>query len=174
MPNPLHPALVHFPIVFMVLLPIAAAVSLWAIRQGARHSRAWLVPLAFAVALSGSAWLAVETGEQQEERVEDVVPEGAVEHHAGAAEQFLLLSIAVTGLVALGLLRGRPGQVARGVAVAAAAALTIAGYRVGHSGGELVYRHGAGSAYAGPAGAASRDAALERGRGGEEEESERR
>ena len=91
MPNPLHPALVHFPIVFMVLLPIAAVVSLWAIRQGARHSRAWLVPLAFAVALSGSAWLAVETGEQQEERVEDVVPESAVEHHAGAAEQFLLL-----------------------------------------------------------------------------------
>ena len=165
LPNPLHPALVHFPIVLVILLPIAAAVAVWAIRRGARPTRAWMVPLAFAVALSGSAWLAVETGEQQEERVEDVVGEAAMEGHADAAERFLLLSVAVAGLVGLGFFRGRVGAVARGTSVIAAAALTIAGYQVGHTGGGLVYQHGAASAYTGQTaaqgGAPVRDAASE-------------
>ena len=31
LPNPLHPAVVHFPIVLMFLLPISAGVALWAL-----------------------------------------------------------------------------------------------------------------------------------------------
>ncbi len=152
LPNPLHPALVHFPIVLMVLLPISAGVALWAIRRGAQSTRAWLVPTAFAVALALSAWVAVETGEGQEERVEKVVSEQAMDAHAEAAERFLLLSVAMAGLVAVGLLRNRAGSAARAVTVFAAAGLMFAGYQVGHSGGELVYRHGAASAYVGQAG----------------------
>ena len=48
LPNPLHPAVVHFPIVFMFLLPISAGVALWAIRRGANPLKAWAVPVAFA------------------------------------------------------------------------------------------------------------------------------
>ncbi len=149
LPNPLHPALVHFPIVLMVLLPIAAMVALWAIRRGAQPTKAWLVPTALAVALTASAWVAVETGEGQEELVEKVVSEQAIDAHAEAAERFLLLSAAMAGLVAIGLLRNQAGSAARVVTVVAAAGLMVAGYQVGHSGGELVYRHGAASAYVG-------------------------
>ncbi len=102
LPNPLHPALVHFPIVLVMLLPIAAAVALWTIHRGTRPTRAWLVPLAFAAALSASAWLAVETGEQQEEKVEDVVGEAAMDTHAEGAERFLFLSLGVDGASGLG------------------------------------------------------------------------
>jgi uncharacterized membrane protein len=150
LPDPLHPAMVHFPIVLMTLLPVVAGVAIWAIRRGARLTRAWLVPMAFAVALSLSSWLSVETGEQQEERVEDVVPEAAIDTHADAAERFLLLTVAMAGLAAVGLFNNRVGSLARSASVVAAAGLVFAGYQVGHSGGKLVYQHGAAAAYVGP------------------------
>lgn len=147
LPNPLHPAIVHFPIVLMFLLPISGIVAIWAIRRGASVGRAWLVPLAVASALAGSAWLAVETGESQEERVGDVVGERVVEAHADAATTFLALSVVTLVIVGAGVAPGRWGAVARGLATIAATGLVVAGARVGHSGGQLVYQHGAASAY---------------------------
>ncbi|MHB1328351.1 MAG: DUF2231 domain-containing protein [Gemmatimonadales bacterium] len=151
-PDPLHPALVHFPIVLAVLLPIAAAITLWAIRRGANPRRSWAVPVALAAALALSAWASVQTGEAEEDRVESVVPEVALETHEEAADRFLLLSFAVLAVTAAGLIGGKAGGVARIVGLAAALALAVAGYQVGHSGGELVYRHGAASAYRTPDG----------------------
>lgn len=146
-PTPLHPAIVHLPIALTLLLPLFALGALWAIRKGARASRAWGVTTALFAALSLSAWAAVETGQDQEERVEDVVAEAPFETHEEAAEAFLLLSLGVLGIAAVGLSKGRLGQAARVAGTVGSAVLVIAGYRVGHSGGELVYRYGAASAY---------------------------
>jgi len=88
LPNPLHPAVVHFPVVLAFLLPLFVGGALWAIRRGANARRAWLVPLAVAVALSLSAWAAVQTGGAQGERVERVVSEQAIESHEEMAEAF--------------------------------------------------------------------------------------
>jgi hypothetical protein len=46
-----------------------------------------------------------------------------------------------------GLARGTVGRAARYVSVASALGLVAAAAQVGHSGGALVYRHGAASAY---------------------------
>ncbi len=97
--------------------------------------------------------MAVETGENEAERVESVVPEPVLDRHAESAERFLLLSLGVLGLMGTGLLRGRLGGAARTIAATAALALTVAGYRVGHTGGALVYTHGAAAAYGGAAAA---------------------
>jgi uncharacterized membrane protein len=146
---PLHPLVVHFPIVLAVLLPISAAVALWAIRKGTTPRRAWAVPVVMAVALALSALVAVKTGEAQDERVEQVVPEPPLEAHEEAAEQFLTLSSGLALLLAAGLLRGRVGGVARGLGTAGAVALVAVAAYVGHSGGRLVYEYGAASAYTG-------------------------
>ena len=146
---PLHPIVVHFPIVLAVLLPIFALGALWAIRKGTTPRRAWSIPAALAVALAVSAFVAVETGEADDERVERVVPEQPIETHEEAAETFLTLSGALALLSAAGLVRGRIGGVARGLGTAGAVGLVaLAGY-VGHSGGKLVYEHGAASAHTG-------------------------
>jgi 4-amino-4-deoxy-L-arabinose transferase-like glycosyltransferase len=97
LPDPLHPAVVHFPMAFAVLLPISAVVALWAIRRGARPLHAWGVPLALAIALTGSSWVALETGEAQEDRVEAIVGEAPIHEHEEAAERFMLLSGIRTG-----------------------------------------------------------------------------
>jgi uncharacterized membrane protein len=145
LPSPLHPAIVHFPIVLVMLLPVAALAALWAIRRGARVSRAWAFPLVTAAALAGSAWLALETGETEEERVEEIAGEAPLETHEHAAERFLLLSGGVLLLMGAGFIKGRGGMVVRGVASTAALALVIAGYQVGHSGGRIVYGDGTSS-----------------------------
>ena len=118
---------------------------------------------------SASSWLAVETGEQQEDKVEGVVPETAFDAHEEAAEAFLYFAGGVLVISLVGLARGRLGQAARLVGTAGALGLVVAGWRVGHSGGALVYRHGAASAYTQPAagGAAARPAAAAAERGGE-------
>jgi uncharacterized membrane protein len=147
LPEPLHPAVVHFPIVLMVLLPFAAFGALWAIRRGARPARAWAIPVVAAAALTLSSWVAVETGEGEEDKVEAVVPNGSIHEHEEAAERFLAFSGVLLLITAAGLVRGRAGRGARLAATAGALGLIVLGAQVGHSGGNLVYRDGAASAY---------------------------
>jgi uncharacterized membrane protein len=147
LPNPLHPAVVHFPIVLTFLLPLFAIGALIAIRRGARPLRAWSLPLAVGAALTLSSWVAVETGEDQDERVERVVGNAPLEAHEEAAEMFLTLSGVLLLVSATGLVRGVVGRAGRITSTLGAIALVIAAAQVGHSGGELVYRHGAASAY---------------------------
>lgn len=149
LPDPLHPAVVHFPVVLVVLLPLVVLGALWAIRRGVAPGRAWAIPVATAALLAVSAWAALKTGEGQEERVEEIVPEQALHAHEEDAERFLALSGVLVVIMGAGLVRGRLGQAARLVATAGAFGLVVAGVAVGHSGGELVYKHGAASAYVG-------------------------
>ena len=148
LPDPLHPSIVHFPIALSILVPLAALAALVAARRRPDLGRTlWVVVLALAVLLVGASWVALETGEQQEERVEEIVSERPLESHADRAQIFLVISWITLGLAAVGLARGGVGRSGRALATLAALTLIPAGIRVGHSGGELVYRHGAANAY---------------------------
>jgi len=145
LPNPLHQAVVHFPIVLMLSLPVVALVTLWAIRRGANPRRVWAIPFVVAGLLTLSSWVSVETGEEQSERVERAVPKQPMESHEESAEVFFMLSGAVLVIAAAGMLNGRIGRSSRVLATFGAVGLAAAGIRVGHSGGQLVYTHGAAS-----------------------------
>lgn len=147
LPTPLHPAIVHLPIALTLLVPVFAIGALVAIQRGGKILRNWGIAAGLLAALSLSAYVSLETGEDQEEKVEAVVPEQAFETHEEAAEAFFVMSLAVLGIAAVGLASGRAGTVARVVASAGTLALVVAGYNVGHSGGKLVYEYGAASAY---------------------------
>lgn len=146
-PDPLHPAVVHFPIVLMVLVPLFMIGALAAIRRGARPRLAWSLAFTAAVLLSASAWVATQTGESEEHRAEKAAGDAAVEAHEEPAERFLLLSGALVVLALAGFAPGTAGRLARGVALAGSFGVAAAGVQVGHTGGELVYRHGAAAAY---------------------------
>lgn len=143
---PLHPMVVHFPIVLSILLPIFALATLWAIRSRG-SARLWAIPFALAVALAGSAFVALRTGENEEERVENVVPERVLHQHEEAAERFLVFAAILAGITLLGMLGGTIGSAARLVATAGSFVIVFAGFQVGKAGGELVYQHNAGAAY---------------------------
>lgn len=168
LPNPLHPAVVHFPVVLAVLMPLVILVATVAIRRGFPARQTWGAVLALQLFLVLSSWVAMETGEKEEEKVEEVVAEQAIEAHEEAAELFIILT-GVTLLVAgAGLLSGGKGEAGRYAALVASLVVLGAGARVGHLGGELVYKHGAAQAYVQSGGGA----ALEAGEASEGEQSE--
>jgi hypothetical protein len=138
---------VHFPIVFAVVLPIAAGIALWVGRRNGAAARFWVIPAALAIALAGSAFVATRTGEAEEERVEDVVGENVLHQHEEAAELFLILAAVVAAIATIGFARGALGSAARLVATAGSLIVMLMAFRVGEAGGALVYEHNAAAAY---------------------------
>ncbi len=153
---PLHPAIVHVPIGLALLMPILAAASLAGWWRGAWTRRVWWLVLGTQLLVAGAAVFAVRTGEADEERVEEVVPEHAIEHHEEGGEAFQWVSLVLLAVMAGGLLP--PERLARSVALAGVAGSVAAGglaLSVGHAGGQLVYRHGAAAVHVEGAVAAS-------------------
>lgn len=149
-PDPLHPAVVHFPIVLMVLQPIVLLGALFAVRRGAAVRTAWGIAAAVSVLLAISAFVATNTGEESGEKVEEVIGDRLVDEHEEEGELFRNLAILTAAITLVGFVKGKPGHIARHVAPVVAVALVWFGYEVGHSGGALVYEHGAASAFATP------------------------
>jgi hypothetical protein len=147
LPDPLHPAIVHLPLALAFLSPVAALLGLVAISRGWLPARAWAAVMLLQATLAGSAWLALETGEDQEERVEDIVGDKPLALHEEAAKRFLAMAAAAAAVSAAGLLPGSNGRAGRAATVLGAGVLLAAAVSVGRSGGELVYKHGAAQAY---------------------------
>ncbi|HVH07602.1 MAG TPA: DUF2231 domain-containing protein [Myxococcota bacterium] len=150
LPDPLHPAVVHLPIALAVLAPLVAVIVALAIRARAVGARGWALVVLFQALLVGSAWLALETGEHEEERVEKVVAERYLEEHEDAGKRLLAIAAVALAVSLAGVAAGSVGAAARVATVVIGAAALAGAVAVGHSGGELVYRHGAASAYAAP------------------------
>ena len=147
LPDPLHPAVVHLPVALAVLIPLFTLLAALAIRSRFMPARIWVVVPLLAALLAGASWIALETGEDQEERVEQVVAEHYIEDHEERAETFMTVVTVLLAVSFLGLLSGSAGEVGRAVAFGLSVAVLGFAITVGHSGGELVYRHGAGLAY---------------------------
>ena len=149
---PLHPAIVHLPLALAILMPLVASGFAWALWTGRIRPRAWLAVVAFQALLLGSGLVATRTGEAEEERVESVVQKSALHQHEELADQFVWAGGVTLVLAGLVLVVRRPiaaRMLVSGVVVATIVVAAL-GLRVGHAGGQLVYVHGAASAYAEP------------------------
>lgn len=147
---PLHPAIVHLPLGLAFLLPALALGFAWALWTGRIRAAGWLVIVALQLTLVGAGWFAMNTGEREEDRVEKVAPEAAIKTHEAYAEQFVWAA-GVTFVFAALVPAFRRPRIARALTVASVAGTMVVAalaIRVGHAGGQLVYLHNAGSAYA--------------------------
>jgi len=154
-----HPKVVHLPMALAVLMPLVAGGATFAWWRGWFDRRVWFIVFFLQAALAGSGFVAMNTGEAEEERVEEIVVERYIESHEEAAEGFVWASAIVLALMALPLAL-REGR-ARTAAVIGACLGTLLvfglGYRAGEAGGRLVYDHGAAQAYIVPGGASPGD-----------------
>lgn len=169
---PLHPAIVHLPVALALVLPLVAAglwVALW---KRWLPRKAWLVVAGLQALSVGGGLLALRTGEHEEERVEHRVPESALHQHERAAQTFVGASTALLALAAglLLLRQDRAFLAGAGAAVLAAVPVAVLALHTGKAGGELVYVHNAGAAYAAAGEARPGGAPAEKPKHGEDDD----
>lgn len=146
---PIHPVIVHIPVALAVLMPLIAGALLVATWRKWLPARAWALALALQAVLAIGGFAAMNTGEREEDRVEKVVSEAALEAHEDAGKRFMIGAIAVLALAAIPIFVKRDSWkvAAMGAATAGTLAVVVLGYDVGHQGGKLVYVEGATKAY---------------------------
>lgn len=143
---PLHPVVVHFPIVLGVLLPFAALLVWWGIKKNMVQQKVWAVVIALALVYGASALLAVEMGEKDEDKVEEVVAEKAVEEHEEYGEMIPWVAGGLL-LVSFSGYYFRNSHAARLAFVILSLAAIVPLANAGHTGGQLVYKYGAAKAH---------------------------
>lgn len=143
-PSPLHPAIVHFPIV-LILIGTLVAVA-------AAFTRRWQLPwIAAGLLLAGAAGAvaATWTGDEEQEMAGELSSqaEKILEEHEEWGEATRNSAIAAALLACTALAVGRFPLLSRGLAVTTVLAAVASSYCVvqtGHYGGQLVYKHGTG------------------------------
>ena len=139
---PLHPIAVHFPIVLGALLPLIAFLVWWCIKKDIVQQKVWALVTIMALAYGASAIIAVELGEQDEEKVERIISEQVIEEHAEAGDMIPWVSGALFLVSLAGLVKKNSHSLRLGLAVLSLVAL-VPLVNTGHTGGKLVYQYGA-------------------------------
>lgn len=145
---PLHPILVHFPVVLAMLLPILVLMAWLTSLRATSGRKAWLAVTLFHALLFASGFAAVQTGEEDEEQVEKVLAtEDPLETHEEKGELLLKVTGASLLATALGLAPGLLGLSGRVLGSLASLSILFLAVQAGHTGGKLVYQYGAAAAF---------------------------
>ena len=129
-----------------ILIPFVALMLSVLILKFEVKPIAWVVVVALCVVYFGSAKFAEEQGEEDEHKVEKLVGHDALEEHEEAGEQVPLVALVLLGF-AIAPLALRRQKWLMFVFVLASLGGVYPLYQAGHSGGELVYKHGAADAH---------------------------
>jgi uncharacterized membrane protein len=145
---PLHPLISHFPLVLSFLVPIMIFVFAFLIRANRIAPSMWLIVVGFMLTLTVSGYVALETGETEEDKVEKVMSKKIIHEHEEAAEIFVGSTVIILALGIAAFFLRKELQYPIMLAIGGLALISAyLGFRTGKLGGELVYIHGAASAY---------------------------
>ena len=144
---PLHPALVHIPLGLAIIMPFLTLLVYLLIKKGRFDRTVWLIPVIIQVVIILASFAAMKSGENEEDRVEKVVKEHYIEEHEEAAKVFLGTAILSLLIMGYGLKESDMQDKARIAGIILLFAGMGAVLYAGKLGGELVYQHGAASAY---------------------------
>ena len=82
-----------------VLMPLVAGGAAFAWWRGWFDRRVWVIVLLLQAALAGSGFVSMNTGEAEEDHVEEIVAEQYIESHEEAAELFVWASAIMLALM---------------------------------------------------------------------------
>jgi uncharacterized membrane protein len=143
-PDPLHPAVVHFPIVLIILGTLLSVLTILTRRGALPQFAAVILILA-----AGSAQLAVMTGGDQADDVIQRMPDAKplIRVHAEWGERTRLAAViaAISAVVALAFYRyARVRRVFALITTAIAAGACYCAFETAQHGAGMVYHHGVG------------------------------
>ena len=145
---PVHPMIVHFPLALTFILPLLIIVFAYLIKTNKMAPQGWFIIIGLQLAVVATGYMSLETGENEEDLVVKVLDKKLINEHEEAAEIFV-------GSVVIGLVLSigvffiqNEFQFPIKLAIAIIGLLSCYfAYVAGSLGGELVYKHGAASAY---------------------------
>lgn len=145
---PFHPLIVHLPLALTLILPVMIFIFAAFIYKNKLPHQTWLVIIGLQLLTTVSGYVALETGEDEEHQVERVVDKKIIHEHEEKAEIFVGATVVtlVLSIAAYFLQRQLQLYVNMVIGILSLVCCYLA-YQTGGSGGELVYRHGAASAY---------------------------
>lgn len=145
---PLHPSIVHLPIVLTFIMPILVVAFAWMIKNNKMSPKGWILIMGLQLAVVITGYVSLETGETEEEAVSKVVSKDYIHEHEEAAEIFVGSTVLalVLSIAAFFIRKEIQFPVKLSIAVIGLVSSYLA-YKTGQLGGELVYKHGAASAY---------------------------
>lgn len=143
---PLHPLFVHFPIVFATMIPFLGILFLIGIKRGYFNPQVWVIVVIISALYAISSLVAVDLGGDDEDIVKKVVAHAALEEHEEAGEMIPWVAggIFLISLTPLALKYRTRLQLLTILVSALGLAPVI---EAGHTGGLLVFEHGAYRAY---------------------------
>lgn len=95
---PLHPIVVHFPIALAFILPILALLFAFFIKTQKMKSNMWLIIVGLHLFTVGAGYLALETGENEEDTVAKIVDKDLIGEHEKYAEIFVGVTVVATAV----------------------------------------------------------------------------
>lgn len=145
---PLHPLIVHLPIVVTFILPALIIVFALLLRGNKMPPKTWLLIVGLQLFVTTTGYVALDTGETEEEMVKKVVEKELIHKHEEAAEIFVGSTVLALVLGIAAFFLRKEFQFSLHLAILAITLVSgFLAYRAGKLGGELVYIHQATSAY---------------------------
>ena len=146
---PYHAMVVHFPLALAFLMPLLVLGMAFMMKKNKISNEGWLVIVGLQLVMTVSGYVSLQTGESEEEIVQRVVEKKLIHEHEEAAEIFVGSTVVVLALsIAVYFLKAELQlYVQLGIALLGLVSTYFA-FDAGRLGGELVYEHGAASAYA--------------------------
>ena len=146
---PLHPGLVHLPLGIVFILPILSLLFLFFLKKTFLNRNAFIFLVILHGLLCATSFVAMETGEDEEDKVEKIVEEYHIEEHEQKAEDFLISTIVVFIFTLIIYFIPNINFFIGGslFLLILQFALIFMAYEVGHTGGELVYKYKAADSY---------------------------
>lgn len=144
---PLHPIIVHFPIALGLISPILISIVWLGIYRWNWPVKTWTLVVVLHLVMVISAFAAVKTGEMDEEKVEKIVSEKAMEDHEELAETIPWVFVGLLGLSTLTFVIPNQRRMFSTFTLMMSFASIAPIIATGHSGGKLVYEQGAANAH---------------------------
>lgn len=146
---PLHPAVVHIPIGLAIVLPILTLLFLFLFYKNKLTKISWIFIFILQLFITAGGYVAIETGEDEEDRVEKVVGHDLIEEHEHKAEDFMKISFVTLAVTAIPFFITK-APILGAVFVANIAMQSLSLFYIvqtGEMGGHIVYEHQAPKAY---------------------------